>query len=248
VISFATLGRRIFAGTDGSGVLVSSDNGQSWELMAAFPARKVRCLVAHGGRLCAGTDAEGVFASNDAGQVWTHLSRGLPVHAQVFALAVVEGRLFAGLYSRGLYAWDEQQQEWTKVGDVSPLALASIEGTLVAGHNPGGIYWSEDMGATWSRGSAVAVDQFAPVLVDDFGELSPEAPVWDLASNDELVFAGAATGIYYSEDHGRSWIRARKGLPNESPGISFLVTRAFVLAGIRELSMNQQPDLTRLPK
>ena len=57
-----------------------------------------------------------------------------------------------------------------------------------------------------------------------------DASVWALGSGDELVFAGASTGIYYSEDHGRTWARARTGLHDESPGIAFLVEPTFILA------------------
>jgi hypothetical protein len=109
--------------------------------------------------------------------------------------------------------------------------LATLGGTLVAGHNPGGLYWSADLGVSWSKGTASAVGQFTPGLLGEVGELPSEAPVWELAADDGLVFAGAATGVYYSEDRGRTWIRARTGLPAESPGVAFLLQRTFILAG-----------------
>lgn len=232
IISFATLGRRVFAGTDGHGLLVSLDGGASWTSERMFPAQKVRCLLAHNGKVYAGTEADGVFASNDAGQSWTPLAPGLPSHAQVFALSAIKATLFAGLYSRGLYAWDEQKHSWTKTGPVMPLALARVHDTLIAGHNPGGLYWSEDLGASWSKGVAAgyAVAPLGSSHSDDSGELSSEAPVWELGSSDDgLVLAGAAAGIYYSKDHGRTWARTRKGLPEESPGVAFLLKRDFLL-------------------
>lgn len=233
IISFAALGRKVWAGTDGKGSLVSSDGGRSWALERACPSPKVRCLLAHHGNVYAGTDTDGVFASNGAGQPWTHFSAGLPAHTQVFALSAIRGRLFAGLYSRGLYAWDEQKQSWVKTGPVTPLALASAHDTLIAGHNPGGLYWSGDLGVSWSKGVAAghAVDPLVSLHSNHSGELPSEAPVWELGSNDDgLVLAGAAAGIYYSGDRGRTWARARKGLPEKSPGIAFLVQRNFALA------------------
>jgi hypothetical protein len=134
------------------------------------------------------------------------------------------------LYSNGLYAWNEQDQRWTSAGPVSPLALASIKGTLVAGHNPGGLRWSDDQEATWSKGMVNAVDLSVSVLFSGSEQSFADAPVWTLGSGDELVFAGASTGIYYSEDHGRTWTRARTGLPAKSPGIAFLVEPTFILA------------------
>lgn len=231
ILSLAALGTKMFAGTDGRGMLVSVDQGESWTLDAAFSPKKVRCLLAHQGKLYAGTDAEGVFVSSANFQVWTALKPGLPVHAQVFDLAAVDGRIFAGLYSQGLYVWNEGENHWIKAGSVSPLALASSAGTLIAGHNPGGLYWSADLGGTWSKGTAKAVEVLASPLSREGGELSDHAPVWSMAGNEALVIAGASAGIYYSEDRGRTWTRARTGLPDESPGISFLVQRTFILAG-----------------
>jgi len=230
ITSFATLGRIVYAGTEGKGILVSSDRGISWNPNSSFTAKKVRCLFGQNGKLYAGTDAEGVVVSTDGGQSWTRLQQGLPAEAQIFAMSMVKGRLFAGLYSKGLYAWNEREHNWAKVGAVSPLVLASISDTLVAGHNPGGIYRSEDLGATWSRGIASFADQVTLGLLDQTRSLPIDAPVWELGSNDDLVFAGASTGIYYSEDRGRTWVRAQVGLPAESAGVAFLFKRNFVLA------------------
>lgn len=235
ILSFATLGREVFASADGGGILVSADDGRSWRRAAVFPSKKVRCLLVHEKRLYAGTDADGVFVLDSDRPVWTLLRPGLPALAQVFALSVVEGRLFAALYSKGLYVWDPKEGHWSKVDTVSPLALAAVDGALVAGHNPGGLYWSGDLGASWSKGVAAGhgVGPFTALNPDEPGALPSEAPVWELGSNDEgLALAGAAEGIYYSTDRGRTWERARAGLPERSPGIAFLAKRDLVLAGM----------------
>ncbi len=230
VVSFGTLGRKVFAGTSGGGMLVSLDGGASWVRNGAFPSANLRCLLALQGKLYAGTDRDGVFVSGEEGQVWAPLSQGLPGAAQVFAMASVEGTLFAGLYSKGLYVWNHQERHWTKTGPVSPLVLAGIGHTLVAGHNPGGLYWSGDLGITWSKGMAGGGVPLLSGLSDVPDGLFGHAAVWELAAGDELVFAGASAGIYYSEDRGHTWTQARTGLPAESPGIAFLVKRSFVLA------------------
>lgn len=233
IISFAALGQSVFAGIDGKGLLVSPDGGASWASERKYPSEKVRCLLALDGKIYAGTEASGVFVTTGVGQPWTQLAAGLPSYAQVFALSAVKGRLFAGLYSRGLYAWDELKRVWVKTGLLTPLALASVQETLIAGHNPGGLYWSGDWGASWSKGGAEghASGPLVPLPSEGSGELSSEAAVWELGSGHGLVFAGASAGIYYSEDRGRTWKRARRGLPENSPGIAFLVTPDAILAG-----------------
>jgi photosystem II stability/assembly factor-like uncharacterized protein len=232
ILCFAHLGRKVFAGTDSKGMLMSLDGGRSWVRNATFPPQKPRCLLSFHGRIYAGTDAGGVVSSGDDGQTWIALAAGFPAGAQVFSMTEVEGILFAGLYNRGLIAWDGQKQSWSQVRGVQPLALASAGGVLIAGHNPGGLYWSRDLGVTWSKGTP-AVDtanRLGLALAGDSGELLADAPIWEMASSGSMVFAGASSGIYLSDDLGQHWTRARKGLPPESPGIAFLVRRELILA------------------
>ncbi|MBM3847240.1 MAG: hypothetical protein FJ405_13275, partial [Verrucomicrobia bacterium] len=149
IISFVAQATKLFAGTDGQGMLVSSDTGMSWVVNRSFSSKKVRCLLAHKDLLYAGTDTDGVFSSTDGGQSWSSFNEGLPANAQIFAMSMAGDRLFAGLYSKGLYVWKEPEQRWTRTGPVRPLALATMGTVLIAGHNPGGIFWSEDSGAPW---------------------------------------------------------------------------------------------------
>src|SRR5690606_25426570 len=95
-------------------------------------------------------------------------------------------------------------------------------------------YLSEDAGRSWIHwsGEASSTAPLAPSLDLGFGRspVSREAPVWELGADNDIVFAGAADGIFYSADRGRSWTRAMAGLPKASPGVAFLVRSNFVLA------------------
>lgn len=234
VISIGTLQHSLFAGTDGNGMLTSLDEGKTWSQNSAFPSKKIRHLLNHDAKLYAGTDADGVFTSED-GQRWKHLSQGFPAGGQAFALAALKDVLFVGLYSKGLYAWTDQQGRWQKAGPVSPLTLATAGNTLIVGHNPGGLYWSSNLGRTWLKATARANSAPAWPTSDEYRELSAEAPVWELASDGHLVLSGASDGIYYSEDEGRSWIRATVGLPKRCPGIAFFLGKDYLLAAIQIL-------------
>jgi photosystem II stability/assembly factor-like uncharacterized protein len=223
VLSLAAAGRKVYAGTDRSGVLVSEDEGETWSRSASFPAMYVRSLVGDGATVYAGTDKQGVFASEDGGASWVQISDGLPPDGQIFTMTKVKGSLFAGLYAKGLWTWQEATRRWVRVGPVVPLVLAPAGGTLIVGHNPGGLLWSADLGKTWTQGVAAA---------NGAGELTGDVPVWEAGSGDGIVYAGAAEGIFYSEDEGRSWTRARTGLPGVSSGIAFYAAGGLALAGV----------------
>jgi photosystem II stability/assembly factor-like uncharacterized protein len=230
VTAFATLGAYLYLGTDHGGVLQSSDLGKTWSVNGSFPSKNVRSLLGHQRKLYVGTDAEGVFVSSDQGRSWKRLQHGFPERVQAFALGAMRDTVFAGLYSQGLYRWDDRAASWVKTGSVSPLTLAAVGDTLVVGHNPGGIYTSEDLGATWSKPTSHAAGLLTSLVGDQLDELPSNAPVWELASSKDSVFAGAGSGIYYSEDKGRTWTRARSGLPEKSPGVAFLLNGDLILA------------------
>lgn len=234
VLSLATTRTTVFAGTDGSGLLRSVDQGATWNRDAAFRGRTVRCLLALDDRTYAGTDTGEVFVAGHGEPEWTAWSEGLPVPAQVFALVRVSDRVCAALYARGLFIRHESAPGWNVATGVSPLALAGIEGVLVAGHNPGGLYWSEDLGGSWfkARESAPPSWLAGSLVSEGSGELQSSAPVWALAAGEDLVVAGVANGIYISYDQGRTWERARTGLPANSPGVAFLITEGRVFAAV----------------
>lgn len=214
ILSLAVIQNRIFAGTDRNGLIASGDEGRTWSRVASFPGRRVNTLVHDGTMLYAGTDGVGVYSSIDGGSTWSALENGLPADAQVFALAVAGGRLYAGLYAKGLYVWEDLVRRWERAGEVVPLVLAASGSTLVLGHNPGGLYWGDVGAASFAKASG------APL----------EAPVWAMGAGEGLVLAGAASGIYRSEDGGHSWTQSVRGLPAESPGVAFLVHGGVALA------------------
>lgn len=217
-LSFATSGSTIYAGTQSSGLLASTDQGLGWTPVAGLASRNIRSLLTVQGRVYAGTGADGVMVSNDRGTTWTTQNAGLPAHSQIFAMASISDAVFVGLYAKGLYTWSGTEQRWNKAGEVKPLVLAPVGGTLAVGHNPGGLHWSEKpRSSEWTKAS---------------GDFEPTAPVWSMASDDKLVLAGMADGIFRSEDRGRTWSRTLQGLPAKSPGVSFLVQGNIVYAGV----------------
>lgn len=169
VITFATRGQTIYAGTAAHGLLQSFDGGNTWTTNP-LPAKNIRSPLAHAGRLFAGTDKDGVFVN--AGALWTRLANGLPERSQIFAMAMQNGQLFVALYAKGIYKWAAGSQHWERAGNITPFALASIGNALIAGHNPGSLFRSDDQGANWS-----------PVQQQEIN------PIWELAANSFILAA-----------------------------------------------------------
>ena len=97
------VGEQVFAGTQQAGVFVSQDGGRSWEQLASgLTDLNVRSLVNIGTEIYAGTDTQGAFIRSGGAGSWDKLSHGLPVHAQVFDLAVSGRYVYAALYSKGV--------------------------------------------------------------------------------------------------------------------------------------------------
>ena len=78
VLTLAVSGSNLFAGTNGSGVFLSTDNGTSWAAVNTGLANlNVTSLAFSGENLVAGTNGGGIFISANSGTLWTTGNPGL---------------------------------------------------------------------------------------------------------------------------------------------------------------------------
>ena len=74
----AVSGTNLFAGTQGGGVFLSTDDGTSWTAVnSGLTNTTVRAFAVSGTNLFAGTAGGGVFLSTDNGTNWTAANSGL---------------------------------------------------------------------------------------------------------------------------------------------------------------------------
>ena len=152
----------ILLATDRSGVLVSKDNGRTFEQSnQGFTHRQVTSLVVdrENPRLVyAGVvnDKEfgGVFISKDAGQHWNQLSKGLG-NEDIFTLGQDrKGQLFAGT-NRGLFRFSDKTQIWMRVFPALRSQSFQVNSEYMEGKHwivagPQGIAHSHNNGVTWA--------------------------------------------------------------------------------------------------
>ena len=188
----------------------------------------VRTLVRIGGRAFAGTD-DGLQASDDGGRTWR--PSGLEGREVWQVRANGDGLLYAGTAPAALFRSEDHGATWTEVAGLARLAddggwcipldppvaararALVVDGArILAGVEVGGIARSEDAGETWSMvlpgGNPDLHMLFAhPVEPDTLYATTGYGRLDGVA---ERVEGNA--GVFRSDDGGRTWTYAWKGV------------------------------------
>ncbi len=206
----------IILGTEGAGVLQSSDRGRTWAATnTGFSERFVSRLLfdAAGRRLLVavwGTPRYGgVFVSPGVRGPWTRLGQGLD-DRQVLSLALLGDRIFAGT-DDGIFEWAPEGADWTRLPtrlegrEAHPRVtglLATPPRRLLAATSKG-VMRSPDGGRTWTQPILGSADNISDLAV------SPD----DI----DRVVTATRSGMFRSDDGGKTWHRISPGLGGVTP-------------------------------
>lgn len=199
IISMATFGQALYAGTRENGIFTSNDNGMNWDTINSGLAHDTAgvyvqpsILHANNEQLFAVTDS-GLFRKTDGTSAWTRIDTTI-VFKHINALMHVGSTLFAGTDS-GLYCTNDNGNRWEEVDAGIPLdtlankprvfSLTSSNYALYAGTHRG-IYLSTDTGSTWMAANT-------------------HATITSFTGRGNTLFAGTAQGIYETNDNGDNW-------------------------------------------
>lgn len=222
VISLATDGTNVYAGTSGfsvSSIYMSTDLGLTWTNITPAgmsSASDVTSIISDGTHLYASTSGGsiGIYKSNLSNigaNSWTPFNTGLP-NDYVKTLAICGPTLIASTYfpfdpTNGIYQSSTASPNWslTSNGLITPsnsirqLAIhANVTFAADVFNNPH-IYVSNDGGHNWSNSSGTA--------------FSPSVTVYSLLLSGNTIFAGTENGgVYRSTDFGQTWNSYNNGL------------------------------------
>jgi len=213
----ATEDGRIFAGSFGQGVFVSTNRGKTWTTMnSGLKDRFILCLtVDQEGLVYAGTIRGGIYRIKADGKKWESISQGLK-RVEVKSLLAHRKGLYAGT-GRGVYQWQEAQQMWIVVAKgldqilVSSLLMMDNQ-RLYAGTAGNGVQWLDTAKldtAIWQKVESEFIDA---------KERLRHNHVRILAKNEGgALFVGTQDGgIHRSTDLGKTWHVFGRSLPNDS--------------------------------
>lgn len=201
--AFAINGSDIYAGSNNSGVFLSSDNGNTWiaknDGLPAFPAVNAFCIS--GNNIFIG-GTFGVYLSTNNGSSWTAMNNGLTSSGNpqyIDALIMNGNNLLAGTDGHGIYVSSDNGSNWTATGLTSGVIYTFVkyESNIFAGTFQYGVYLSSDNGISWTQVNT---------------GLSSYPSVMSFAISGSNIFAGTnGSGVYLSTNNGSSWTAMNNG-------------------------------------
>ena len=201
----------ILLGSEGSGVLRSSDRGRTWAatntgFSERFPSRLLfdvrggRLFVAEWGRSREG----GVFACSGVGKPWVGMGKGLE-RRQVLSLAVLGETIVAGT-DEGVFALAPDATSWAPLPTVLDgkkvlprvTELIALTDREVVAATSQGVFRSTDAGRSWSRPPLERIEEVLALAAS--------------SRDPKLIVAATPSGIFRSIDGGGTWKRASSEL------------------------------------
>ena len=264
ILSVTNSGNNILAGTWGSGIYFSTNNGVNWT-QTSLNNRLVWSLSANPYSVFAGTADWGVYISNNNGMNWTQTSLN---NRTVHCLSVSGNNIFAGTETQGIYVSNNNGMNWTQtmfLNNPSVYALASLGNYVYAGvsvSSISGVYISTDNGTSWTQTSLngrvansivvsgnnifAGTDFYGVYLSTNNGSNWTQTSlnnqyVRSLAVTGNSVFAGVnGIGVFVSNDNGANWTSRIEGLGYKTT-LALCIYGNYIFAGTQDSGVYRRP-------
>lgn len=262
VLSLVKNDNNIFAGTDGAGIYLSSNNGTNWISRNSGIGNnsQIWSFVSSGTKIYAGTYYNGVYMTGNSGLNWTKI--GLD-SMWVLSLVISGPNLIAGTET-GVYYTSNDGVNWISPGldSIYFFTIAKSGQNLYAGTYNNGLIMSTNNGANWVKSSlnypvsAIVGSEnciFAGACSGYIYRSTNNGLNWEVVSdvnnNSVLsmvssgtnIFASSSNKIYVSTNNGNSWNLRNEGLTGTGYIYSLLISNGYVYAGTYESSAWRRP-------
>ena len=212
----------IFAGTNGDGIFVSTNNGENWKsINEGLQSKVVHTILVNGKtlsarqspldsegslttgqtRIFAGTET-GVSVSTDNSENWRSINSGLSGlgvwSLGISADTVGDTTIFAGS-SNGVYSSTDRGENWKVTGlstTIMPVhSLIILNRYIFAATFSEGLFISQDNGLTWKNTIITRKDESLPEMI---------APICSITKSfgsfsHYNIIAGSYGGLYYMD-------------------------------------------------
>lgn len=252
----AIYNNKLYIGTWGYGVYVSSNGGDSWKHISIplMSTGNISGIVVNGNTIYVCSDMEGIYASSDEGISWNKLVNGLK-NLNFTAMHISNNKIFAGTVT-GIYASTDNGLNWSssdngiKASIITSFAANKNKYFLGTNH---GLLVSQDNGQNWEvQSSALFSNQVKSFFVDNDnifvgttdgmnyssnngmtwvgrGLKGTGTYIYDIAKSGNDILAATNGGIYLSKNLGASWTKMTSGWPDIQ--LSILVNNGIVYTG-----------------
>jgi len=207
ISAMAISGNKIYAGSRGRGLYLSTDNGNNWNSVITGTgldlAPAVYSIAFSGNNIFAGSYGEGGFYSNNNGGTWNAMNIADTV---INSIAVSGNNIFIATNSfGGVFVSTDNGLHWTVMNNGlnnhNVFSLAVSGTNIYAGTDEGGIYLSTDNGSNWTT------------MNSDL----PLTMVGLLTISKNNLYAGLiGSGIYLSGNDGSNWTVLNNGLADNT--------------------------------
>jgi hypothetical protein len=227
VLSLASVGSNIFAGTCVGGIYTSTNNGINWTTVNnGLPNIPINVLASSGVNLFAGVGGTGnlnygIYRSVNNGVNWTP---GGLLHYKITQIVIDGSNIYAGgnseLSSETVFHSTDNGNNWTAIGSSfqNITALAVSGSSIFAAYNNDSLYRTTNNGVNWT-----GVNNGIPTLYN----------INALTIIGNHIFAGGI-GVYLSTNNGNNWTSVSTGLPEaeNSYVTRFATSGTYIFAGL----------------
>jgi len=217
ITNVTVLGNKIFAATYQSIAWVSSDNGDSWELInTGYTSSTLNSMYAFDTNVFVAS--AGIWRLNAAANFWSNVKQG--GYAQCFASK--DSLLFCGFWDQGILRSADHGDHWEAansgiyINTKNATAMTTNARSIFA--SCGRLYRSDDDGLHW-------------VTAD--GGLYYDSSMVSMTARDSIIYAATAEHVY-SSYNAQAWGNVSQGLPEGSQLRQLLISGDTMFAATHE--------------